>query len=403
MNHKNIKVKPIVIYGTRSLKDNGKIYVTEEDFEIPHGETFKLAINELNKIQNSTIQGKKFLTLFEYDDASLWWLIYPSLISKLKKLVNFIQKFYEMLEENDPHVIKIEKDFSYFNIIKQICYKKNIELKFSQKSLIASKARKKTIRSIRKSRYKLITNTKLKTRKKMFYENTKFIPSLKNKIIFTAPTVSRRININPTTLKSEMGETWQKFLDLLSKEGKLLGIDLDYTFKGDFTVLNERLKDNMDWVPAEAFIHKNHFHEERHIIFLKNYKNLISSKSFQNLFYFNGISLWHNLEEFFEEMTYSPYIPYYMKLIDSILSYFKNNKPKAVFFPYETGSVALCFIIALSKLKIKTIGIQHGIIYQYSSNYSFNEFATIKKQYGFPLPDYILLFGNFSKDILEKN
>ena len=62
--------------------------------------------------------------------------------------------------------------------------------------------------------------------------------------------------------------------------------------------------------------------------------------------------------------------------------------------------MALAFISVFKKLRIKTIGIQHGYIYQYSPMYSFGNFINEQDLSGFPLPDYTLVFGNYVKNLL---
>ena len=59
--------KPLkIIFGTSSSKTDEIIYVREEDFEIPHGEDYKIAIEELGKIQNVIFDGKPFLEHFRF-------------------------------------------------------------------------------------------------------------------------------------------------------------------------------------------------------------------------------------------------------------------------------------------------------------------------------------------------
>ena len=84
-----------IIFGNISKVDGEKLFVKESDFEIPHGEDYKVAIEELNIIQKSSVNGISFLELFQYDDFSLWWFVYQSLIPKYKQITNFIDKFYE--------------------------------------------------------------------------------------------------------------------------------------------------------------------------------------------------------------------------------------------------------------------------------------------------------------------
>jgi len=129
----------------------------------------------------------------------------------------------------------------------------------------------------------------------------------------------------------------------------------------------------------------------------------VKNQNFQNLFSFNGIFYWEILEHLFQKLLFSPYIPFYIKIIVALENIFKKQKPKAIFLPYETGPYALAFILIAKKFNVKTFGIQHGIIYQNSPMYSFEEFYSENKTFGFPLPDNLLLFGNYVKTLLQNN
>ena len=102
-------------------------------------------------------------------------------------------------------------------------------------------------------------------------------------------------------------------------------------------------------------------------------------------------------------MTFSPYIPLFLKLLDSTQAFFAKNQPNSVFLTYENGSLAQCFVASLIKLNVKSIGLQHGIIYKNSSNYVFDNFYTTDNPLGFPLPDFLLLFGDYAKMVLKES
>jgi len=102
----------------------------------------------------------------------------------------------------------------------------------------------------------------------------------------------------------------------------------------------------------------------------------------------------------FKKMSYLPYLPSYIKLIESLEQFFNNNRPQSVFIPYEAGSIALAIIIACKKNNIQTIGLQHGIIFGSNPDYSHHDFRAENNPLGMPLPDYLLLFGNFPKRLL---
>ena len=101
-------------------------------------------------------------------------------------------------------------------------------------------------------------------------------------------------------------------------------------------------------------------------------------------------------------MTFSPYISFWLNLYDSLDVLFQNSKPKAVFLTYETGPIALAIINACKKNGIKTISMQHGIIAKNWKYYTVNPLET-QSRFGFPIPDKMLLYGNFSKNILLEN
>jgi len=102
-------------------------------------------------------------------------------------------------------------------------------------------------------------------------------------------------------------------------------------------------------------------------------------------------------------MLYYPYLPLYLKLVDSITKIFKNELPKAIFLPYEGGPLALAFVIAAKRYGIKTIGLQHAIISENNPMYSYERLKNIDDPLGFPFPDFFLLFGEYSKKILVTN
>ncbi len=136
--------------------------------------------------------------------------------------------------------------------------------------------------------------------------------------------------------------------------------------------------------------------------FINKYKQIISTVTFQKLFQFKQISLWTSLEFTFKKMHFYPYLPYYLLLLDSIHQFLKNNKPNAIFLFYETGPLALSFILNSAKFGIKTIGVAHATIDEHNPMYSFNVLKNSNEPYGFPIPDVTLVHGSFSKNTLVK-
>jgi len=192
-----------VIYGKKSLKKNDKIFVSDEDFQMPFGEdSFKIPLDKLNEIEKSTIKEKLIPELFCYQDFSMWWFIHPSIYPKMKQYISFIIKFNEFLEKENPVKVIVNDDFSMFDIIKQICNNKKIKFDYSKLMYFRSKISENILMKAQKYRYKKITSRKINYRKNLFRKKKRSLGSIDNKIIFVIPTGYRRHILNLESYKS---------------------------------------------------------------------------------------------------------------------------------------------------------------------------------------------------------
>lgn len=389
-----------IIFGIESKLSGNKIFVKEEDFEIPHGEDYKLAIEFLKTLTKQRFDGKTVLEHLYLDEVSYWWFIYQSLIPELKKQLNFIQNFSAYVKNKNPNKVTIENNFEYLEIIKQICNNYGIKLSYSKFRSIKFVSKNKSKDSIQKIRYRNIHQEKINIRKSLFEEKHRQIPDFSNKIIFATSSNFRRIIFDFQNGNFKRGEFMISNLFEYFDDSELIGFDLDYTFKGTPAILAERLDEIFPWIPLEILL-KNYEKIDSKLIPI--YKKLISNNDFQHTFSFLGINFWNEIKFFFEKMCFEPYLPFYSLLVYAIIEHFSISKPKALFIPYETGSIALALISACKKLKIPTIGIQHGYIYPYNPMYSYGEICSDSNIYGFPIPNYLLLYGNYTKDLLISN
>lgn len=387
------------IYGNKSIRTEKNFFLSDTDFTIPPGIQETFSIDLLKLIQDSKINNETVMELFSFNNFSLWWFIHPTIFPGIKKLVNFIIQFQKFINEFNPKKITIENNFHMFEIIKQICKQNNIELNYSKSNLQKFKIKNSIILKGQKIRYKKITNEKTKIRKNLFFKKNTSLPHLNKKVIFAIPTVYRRQISNRSTGCSENGEyIQQEIMDLIDNKKNIVGVDLDYTFKGDKTIFEERLNTDIPWLPLELLIDHNPSSTTNN--FFKKIQSLIKNKNFQELFSFNDISLWKQLEPIFTTLTFAPHIPFYLDLINSLENIFKKMTPQVIFLPYETGPFSLAFIVTARKYGIKTVGIAHAIIHEGNPMYSYNKISINEKELGFPIPDNTLLFGNFSKQTL---
>jgi len=392
----------LVVYGEQSKKEHSVIYVSEKDFDASVFAKAQFTRPEIKKIQNSFLDKIPFLQLFDYDGVSMYWFFYPTFWAAFNSNLRFFSAFVKFIDEVQPKVIRVE-DYTYFDIIKQICQKKNITFQYNRSDFLKHTLINKGRPFVRKYRLKKITKQKIKTRNDLYLTKYKSIHNMSEKIIFASSDVYRRylINIDKKIIEKEEFFVYD-LIRLLKDSSKSVGIALDYDIKGNIVKLKERLNSEVPWIPLESLLN-NHNEEKNHNMFIRKYQKLIKSKQFRDLFEFDGVSIWKQLEPVFNQMMFDPYLPFWLNQIDSLKTIFSKKKPQAIFLPYETGPLALGFIAACKKHGIKTIGIQHGVIADNWKFYSFDPIASQENPYGFLLPDKIILFGNYSKQILLKN
>ncbi len=399
-----------IIYGKKSGEENKIIFVKEEDFR---GSRYfykntEISVNEKKRIEKQFLNGKSFPKLFAYGDISMWWFFHQVFFFQLQKNLNFIIKFYDFIDEIRPDVIKIENDFNMFDVIKQICYKKQIPLEYSKLVYLKFKIKNNLEQSlrhyIRKCRLRKKEKLRIDNHIKQYHKKFNSVQSLGNKIIFTSPMTYRRHIFNPDKKIYEKGEYLvHDIMDLIKEKQNIIGISIEHTIPGHTdNVLSERLDSEMIWIPEEILI-TDHNKYGQHKDFLRKYKKLISTKEFQKLFNFDGILLWKQVESVFIQMTYAPYFSYWLNLMDSLLKVFAVEKPKAILLISEIDAPALAFINAAKKYRIKTIGIQQGIIQDQGPPGYLHDTYAQSKEFSYPFPDLLLIFGEFTRQVLIRN
>lgn len=389
-------------YGDKNHSTTDIIKIAPEDLKIKDEfEIIKKTIQTLNHIETSSLNGSSFLSCFKYDDFSMWWFLRPSIVTPLKNTINFIDRFQELIEEKQPTKIQVVGDFSKLKIIEQLCKKNNIQFSYSKSDSLKFNLFRSNKLLLQKERFKKIFNDKFNSRLRISKSKKDIIISRDDSIIFAIPTSYRRSVFDSATKKTKRGEFIQANLisPLKQLNYSVSCIDLDYTFRGEPEVLEERINEGHCQSLESLIDNKIH---PNHNTFLTNFKKILDDKNFQALFNYHDINMWNELKENFLILSYRPHIPWYLQIVDSLFNYFKINKPSAVFLPYEIGPLALAFIIACDRHKIKTFGIQHGMFLQIHADYSSQIFRTTDNSLGMPLPDKVLLFGDFTKHLLTK-
>jgi len=396
-----LKIKKIV-YGKLSKEDNEVIYVCDEDFRRPFtdNKSIFLGIGELNKISRLITKNSQFFDGFLYDKTSLWWLLYNPISKHFIEIIDFLDNFLNFIEKNKPGKIIIKDDFSNFDLINEICSVYNIELNYSNHSLLKFNFSKKNKEKIKKLGGSLLLKQKNKNRLKKFLKKSNLKQNFKNKIIFASYSAYRRPIFDFDELITKNDEFILSQLEKFLNSDQIVGIDLFSQIKSDDKILEQRLKSNLNWYPIEFFL-ENDQHSDEYKQFFTIYDALIKSKSFQELFKFRKINYWKKIFPMFNQMKNDYYFPFWIKWIDGIKFHFQKELPKAIFVLYETAPLSLAIISVCKELGIKTFGLQHGIIHEHHPYYMHENFTT-DDFYNFILPDKLLLFGDIPREILLK-
>ena len=152
----------ILIYTDISQNVSNPYIVTPDDLKInDEFESNKKIISLLDKIELSSMNNKSFLSFFTYENSSLWWFMRPSIIMPLRTIINFIDRFEEVLDKQKPSEIKIQGDFSKFEIIKEICAKKNIKFSYSKIKYFSYQKKTSLKYKLQRERFKKIFFSKI--------------------------------------------------------------------------------------------------------------------------------------------------------------------------------------------------------------------------------------------------
>lgn len=360
---------------------------------------------EFTFFQDKVINGKTIVDWLKYEDFSLWWLIQPTVYSRYQESVMFIKRLESFLNKHNTSVINLKGNYDKISIVKQICQLRNIELTVCPFQNLLYNFKQKIFKIGKKWAYYRITRKKYKKRLDYFKKSKKDFRLPKNDFVLI--TSVNRLMISYT----ESGEIkheeliLQPLLEILQKNKiPILGIDFDYTFRGQTEILGERLKSNFNWIPIELLVRNKKNAEIRNKLsnIEKKIKEL-ESNGLEKIFKFEGISIWDFLKSSFTEMFYEPYLPTYLHYKEKFEEFFNASKPISIIQLYETGPYAKVLELAAKKNGIKTVGIQHATIFENNANYLRCNVRNEKNFLGNPIPDKTLVFGIHDKNVLIKN
>jgi hypothetical protein len=397
-------MKSLVLYDKKieKIKSDSVSEYDLDDLEsliiFRHGKEF-LDIPE-RKINESTVVEK-----FALNDVSWWWFAAPTIHPKYKETMLFIDRLIILLEQNSFEIIKLKGCFDKIEIIQDICNKKNITLEISKKEFFKYSKKMKIKNILKKNAYKKIHQNKIKKRFKMYKKMNGFEKPQSGYVLIVSAGSYRRQSFDVIKNRTLNKEYFiEPFLNYCKENNiSLLGIDLDYTFRGTTKKLEERMSSNVNWIPIEYFLNEKKSFNTKKIS--KNFENLINdikNTISPEIFSYNGISLWSVIKPVFDEILLEPYFPTYFHLIENIEKFLMETKPRVIIQTYEAGPYAKAIELVAKKLGIRTIALQHGLILSDTPDYFFNQIRTKHNPLGNIIPDITLVFGEYYKQLLTE-
>ena len=359
--------------------------------------------NFKKKLETSYFQGTPFLENFSFNEISTWWLFHERFFYTVKPYIDFIVLFERFIEKHNPKTIVIKDNFEFYKLIKQICINHNIKFKYNKINVIKYSLKNKLIKISRNiiRRYRLSKLTKNRIKNNLFQFKNKFQNdvSIKNKIIFATSVTYRRnlFNFN-TRLFDRADYLTNELMQFFENPEKIIGLSLPYTTNRTFDLIyQERLLERMIWIPEEQFLTDSSIPISK---FLKKYNHLINLKEFQELFVYNGINFWDSICEMFSQMTFPPYLPYWLSLYQGYCKKFEFEKPHSIFMTSEIDPQNLILISACKKFDIPTIALQQGF-FSYSGPPGFFHDPNLHlHKFAYPFPSKYFVWGKISKKIL---
>lgn len=368
---------------------------------------FNSLVEFMNRIPSQVVDGKSVKEWFRLKDHSLWWFAHSALAPRIDEQIRFVIAFENMLDAMHPDIIDMQGFYDRADLIHQICKKKNIKvsMRFSVRNKIflnsiknkgAGKGSSLVAAQKRSKRLSLAKETK--------HDNINGIR--KGCVIHVAHETYRRMIYDLQTGEVKEGEyIAQKILQQIKKnEIDLLCIDVDHTSKGEFRALEQRLNDkDQYWIPFDILEEKisgNREAEKSAEDIKRTLTTLFKNKDFQAIFAFNGISLWESLSVRFDLLLER--LPQRVLSIAAAKDLLRELEPKSIFLLYEKGASAMTFIVAADELGIKSVGMQHGMIYEWHTDYAIKDLRTSDSVLGSPIPTITVVFGEYYKKLLTE-
>jgi len=322
-----------------------------------------------------------------YNGISYWWFCDTLLWYHPIHKKTFRSLFYYtdiLLNCIEKEAIKKIDSYTSNTIINSILKEITKNYKIISK-INSSQANKKLIEK-KIQLIEKIKNIKFNVRKK--YAKKNFKNFSKKDILF----------ITHTSLHKNGRDLFlQDIIDNYKEKSNYSIIDIDYT--KDILKINKGIKNRKKhaYIPFEAFSSTN---KNAKWFFQNKWNEIKNNKEFQNSLTYRKISYWDIMKSQFK-FIFHHRLPNAANYIATSQKMIKTLDPKLIFLIDETFMYGRSIVHASKKEGVKTIALQHGLIWKESFEYR-NKIENLK-ELNTPLADLTLVMGKHAKDFLTKN
>jgi hypothetical protein len=384
------------------------------------------------------MDGKSFKQLYEHRGLPLWYFAelsmhYPK---HLLRIITILDVFHLVCSDYKPAEIKvINPDLPYSDIILKAAAVKNIPADAVKGggSYTAKQRRKEFMRLLSPgilARFYIIKQLAsvffiyalkplMRNKMKRYIYNGKLEPpaDMKKICIVSHGSYWRKAPSYYTGQSRELDMYWDRLIDELNSETGAKNSAVTVLGAGPRTIHKRRrffikfrefflpLGEDLPYAPVKCFstfgTWRRTCEATRRI--LKRKKEFLNCPDLFDSIVYRGVNFFDEFYPDLKEM-FVLMLPWGIKVIEQSLSALEQLKPDVVCLYAEAGGYGRAVAYTAKLLEIKTLAIQHGLIFPHNYTYVHTQ-EEIQGKAGAPYPftDRFLLYDSFVKKILEKH
>lgn len=383
------------------------------------------------------VEGKSFKQLYEHRGLPLWYFAelsmhYPK---HLLRIITLLDVFNYVCTEYKPaEIIVINPDLPYANIILKAADVKSVTANVieGKGSYTAKQKRKEFVRTLSpgvRARLYIVKQlasvffmgalkpmVRNKIRQYIYNGSSEPPVDLKKICIVSHGSYWRKAPDYYTGKSRELDMYWDRLIDELNGETGAKGSAVTVLGAGPRTIHKRRrfmikirefflpLGDNLPYAPIKCFSTFGTWRRTSKASgkILKRKKEFLRSPDLAESIVYRGVNFFDEYYTDLKEM-FVLMLPWGIKVIEQSLSAFERLEPDVVCLYAEAGGYGRAVSYAAKLLEIKTLAIQHGLIFPHNYTYVHTpEEIQGKEGAPYPFTDRFLLYDSFVKKILEK-